>query len=213
MSKPAICSRRQMLQVLLGTAPALALLEPTIASLWPADELQRETHAPLDFALVGGLFLMEANFSYDDVWGQLPTAREYYWSTGELEELSGWEQDRAILDAFGYDDHPLPDDPDLDPECRESIAESLEALRMCREQLDEPIGWERLSDYQAARYLPQSAGVFLYESISEPDKLGLDLVEGLDPGSPFVCVHYRGDLDELNRRLAQGGYNAVVRRG
>ena len=87
-----------------------------------------------------------------------------------------------------------------------------ESLNEVEEWLDTEIQFDDMSPRYAAEYTQYADGVRLYESLpwEETLKMNLHLVEGPHPGSDFCGVYFDGDLDELNKDLAQYGINLIV---
>ena len=190
-------SRRDFLQIIFKTMPALALAGPTLADLWPEEACQRECHPPLELERDEQNYLHDPDFDYDEM--DWPTIGDHLDERYGFLSLDRTRQDEVIWEFLG-----------LDPEDEEATPEELELFRS---QLDDQVEWEHLDPRRFAEMGEHGPGIEIYDALigAGYEDLDLGLIEGDHPGSTFVGVVYLGDLDLLNRRLAKHGLNMVVR--
>ena len=186
--------RRDFIKFVFGTASAVALSGGS--SIWPTEALTRPIAEPAKLALDDYNYLVDPYFDYNP---QLPTYREFL----SLENLSNSELKDALKDdTWRFEQHLK--DPD-----NWSVHE-------IQGWLEESIGFDDMSPWNAAQYTEYGNGIRLYDALPYEDvrDLNLTLMEGEVPGSNFCGVRYDGDFEEdfdnLNRGLAGRGINLII---
>ena len=169
------------------------------SSISPTEALTRPIAEPAKLALDDYNYLVDPYFDYNP---QLPTYREFL----SLENLTNSELKDALKDdTWRFEQHLK--DPD-----NWSIHE-------IQGWLEESIGFDDMSPWNAAQYTEYGNGIRLYDALPYEDvrDLNLTLMEGEVPGSNFCGVRYDGDFEEdfdnLNRGLAGRGINLIIQGG
>jgi len=175
--------RRDFIKIVFGTTSMVLLqgAKPLLAE----EVAERPAAEPYALELDSGGYIIDAEFDYENF--SPPTRREYE----------------------GWDDLSKRKRKDLIAEWEFENFSSAEI----QDWLDTPMELEEFGAHEFARMGPCKTGVSLLENMSPKDahELGLDLVDGEQPGSDFVGVRFSGDLDELNTWVARNGWNLVIK--
>jgi hypothetical protein len=205
-----LVSRREFLQVILGTAPAVALSGP-LSALWPAEAAARPIAEPVE------LFLDEDNLLVHDPWRELvwdpPTRREYY----SVDHMSLRERLRFWSDWWSGDDDDFREFLDDHPNARHWSAEELQTFQSYEagwaDWLDDDLDFDEMSDMDLASLSHHGPGIELFQQLDPKQAEALGLYEAAFgcPGCGGYAIRFRGDVEKLNAALAGLGINVVLR--
>jgi hypothetical protein len=210
-----LVSRRKFLQLILGTAPAVALSGP-LAALWPDEAKSRPIADPvtlyLDRDWIPGTAVvvddLDANAPAKE---PLPPRREYFdWETLSLKErVEFW---RDGWGARADDVEFLWDLPAVEDWGAEDLAK-FNAFEADKDGwLDGSFDGDELSDLDLTHVTRFWAGYELCDHLGgkRARALGLSQAYFGSPGGGGWCVAFRGDLEKLNAALAALAINVVV---
>jgi hypothetical protein len=211
-----LVTRREFLQLILGTAPAVALSGP-LSALWPAEAVARPVAEPVILYLDREYYPCHA-FLVDDLdpekpaYEYYPPRREYFWMDERTpeERLEFWHErweDEAPLQEF-YGEIP--------PAERWTAQQLAELGAFESEQqawINEEVDLDEMSSRDLAFMTRFGPGIELYDALGRKRAKKLGIHEAYFGGiaSDGYGIAFRGDVDKLNATLAGLGINVVVR--
>jgi hypothetical protein len=196
-------NRRTFLKIMLGTAPAVAMIRMHPA-LWPVGSAEQPQSDPVS------IYINKSGYLYDPGFDDGPVTRRVFYGIDDMSRQERYDFYREHM-GEGWLKHHLWKDGENHDDVKVSYARldeldnSLEAY--FADVLDSGEGSFR-DVVEKSRYW---IGAWLYDNLPavQMRRLGLAYVEVDEPRFSFCAVRYSRGLDQINTALFTCGLNAV----